>query len=123
MPKHYNISYHLRHLLLSFTLLWALMLNGQEVVAYRAPAKATAPKAVQFNTTSDADTRTEVKQKVSLEATTSFVALNLQQAVIPVPNQTFAAPSDEALPALVASLPGAGFAAVLFPITIQPQAP
>ena len=121
MPKAKSISCHVKHLLMSLTLLWALMLNGKEVAAY-APA-AQQHNTQQLATAPASENKAVVKQKVSLEATTSFVDLTLQQAVVPFPNQTFAAPSDEALPAFVASLPGAGFAAVLFPITIQPQAP
>ncbi|MFD2246101.1 RNA methyltransferase [Pontibacter ruber] len=118
-----TISYHFRHLLMSVTLLWALMLNGQEVVAYtydNAP-KQTASKLASAP---GAERKTVVKQKVSLEATTSFVVLNLeQQALEPAPLPSFAAPADEVVPAYAARAPGKGFVARLFPITIQPNAP
>lgn len=118
MPKIKTISCHVKHLLMSFTLLWALMLNGQEVVAYTSAANNAAQ---QVTTPED---KAVVKQKVSLEATTSFVALNLQQAVVPLPQQpTFPSPTDELLPAYTAVPPGAGFVARLFPIIIQPNAP
>lgn len=122
MPENKNIYNHLRHLLLSFTLLWALVLNGQEVVAYRAPAKAPV-KTTQLATAPDGDCKTVVKKKVSLEATTSCVLLNLQQAIVPAPFQSFARPANDDLPAAVISSAGAGFMAQLFPVTIQPNAP
>ena len=107
---------------MSVTLLWALMLNGQEVVAY---SYGNAPKqtASSLATAPPAEGRTVVKQKVSLEATTSFVVLNLDQALEPAPLPSFAAPANEALPAYAARAPGAGFVARLFPVTIQPNAP
>lgn len=121
MPKAKTISCHVKHLLMSFTLLWALMLNGKEVVAY-------APAAQQHNThlaTAPAsESKAVVKQKVSLEATTSFIALSLQQAVLPLPQQSaFPNPTNELLPTHTAVPSGAGFVARLFPIIIQPNAP
>ena len=121
MPKAKTISCHVKHLLMSFTLLWALMLNGKEVAAY-------APAAQQHNTqhlaTAPAsENKAVVKQKVSLEATTSFVTLNLQQATLPAPFPAFAIPTDEALPAHTVLPSGNGFVAQLFPTTIQPNAP
>ncbi|MBB6611269.1 RNA methyltransferase [Pontibacter sp. Tf4] len=109
---------------MSVTLLWALMLNGQEVRAYSLPAD-TSPKQ-EASTVADApvpEHKTVVKQKVSLEATTSFVTLNLQQATLPAPLPAFAAPTDELLPAQAALPTGNGFVAQLFPVTIQPNAP
>ncbi|QCR24722.1 RNA methyltransferase [Pontibacter sp. SGAir0037] len=108
---------------MSVTLLWALMLNGQEVVAYSSPAKGSPQKEASKLATAPAEKKAVVKQKVSLEATTSFVALNLHQAVLPTPLPPFAPVKDEALPAYSARAPGAGFIAQLFPITIQPNAP
>jgi len=123
MPKANQIFRHLRHLLMSVTLLWALMLNGQEVVAYTS-ANGTAP---QENNEVSAATgkKTVVKQKISLEGTTSFVALNLQQDVAPLPQQpAFAKPANELLPAAYTAVPpGAGFITRIFPITLQPNAP
>ncbi len=122
MPKAKSISCHVKHLLMSLTLLWALMLNGKEVAAY-APA-AQQHNAQQLATAPASEHKAVVKQKVSLEATTSFVALNLQQAVLPLPQQAaFPNPTDELLPAYTAVPPGAGFVARLFPIIIQPNAP
>ena len=122
MPKAKTISCHVKHLLMSFTLLWALMLNGKEVAAY-APA-AQQHNTQQLATAPASENKAVVKQKVSLEATTSFVALNLQQAVLPLPQQAaFPNPTDELLPAYTAVPPGAGFVARLFPIIIQPNAP
>ncbi|MHA6246697.1 RNA methyltransferase [Pontibacter sp. CAU 1760] len=104
---------------MSVTLLWALMLNGQEVVAYTSATPISKQLA-----SAPAETRTVIKQKVSLEATTSFVALNLPQAVVPLPQQpTFANPADLLLPAYTTIPPGIGFVARLFPIIIQPNAP
>lgn len=120
MPKIKTISCHVKHLLMSFTLLWALMLNGQEVVAYASAANGAAQQVAA----SASEDETVVKQKVSLEATTSFVALNLQQAVVPLPQKpAFPNPTDELLTAYTAVPPGTGFAARLFPIIIQPNAP
>ncbi|PKV66643.1 hypothetical protein BD749_1773 [Pontibacter ramchanderi] len=123
MPNTTNILPHFRHLLMTVTLLWALMLNGQEVVAYTytvpgAPAKSASQLATV------PQEKTVVKQKVTLEATTSFVVLNLEQnALEPTPIPAFAIPADEALPAYAARAPGAGFVARFFPISIQPNAP
>ncbi len=109
---------------MSLTLLWALMLNGQEVIAYSASAKATTPAATaKLATAPDKESKTVVKQKVSLEATTSFVALNLHQAIIPAPAQSFVLPADEEMKSSGLAPPGNGFVAQLFPVTIQPNAP
>ncbi|MDX5438813.1 MAG: RNA methyltransferase [Pontibacter sp.] len=124
MPKHNNISTYFRHLLMSVTLLWALMLNGQEVVAYTSANTAAQQTSSQLATAPDTDSKTVVKQKVSLEGTTSFVALNLQQAVEPLPQQpAFARPTDELLPAYTTIPPGIGFVARILPTTMQPNAP
>ncbi|PRY16297.1 hypothetical protein CLV24_101142 [Pontibacter ummariensis] len=107
---------------MSVTLLWALMLNGQEVVAYSSVPGATQQNSSQL--APEAESKTVVKQKISLEATTSFVVLSLEQAVEPLPQQpSFANPTDELLPAYTAVPPGAGFVAQIFPVTIQPNAP
>ena len=122
MPETKTIAQHIRHLLMSVTLLWALMLNGQEVRAYSLPAdNAAAPTSKVAH--APAEKKTVVKQKVSLEATTSFVTLNLQQATLPAPLPAFAAPTDDILPAQTALPKGNGFVAQLFPVTIQPNAP
>ncbi|WP_230679980.1 RNA methyltransferase [Pontibacter sp. 172403-2] len=124
MPSIKNISCYFRYLLVSFTLLWALMLNGHEVVAYSAAAPATEQQAdMQLHTKAKNEKKTLVKQTVSLEATTSFTTLNLQQVLKPLPLPDFAAPTNEALPVASAVPAGAGFAAQLFPVTIQPNAP
>ena len=122
MSKPKTICCHVRHLLMSLTLLWALVLNGQEVVAYSSTAKAPAT-AAQLATAPEGESKTVVKQKVSLEATTSVIALNLQQAIVPVPVQSFAAPADDKMQTSGLAPPGNGFIAQLFPVTIQPNAP
>ncbi|MBF9253291.1 RNA methyltransferase [Pontibacter sp. 172403-2] len=100
------------------------MLNGHEVVAYSAAAPATEQQAdMQLHTKAKNEKKTLVKQTVSLEATTSFTTLNLQQVLKPLPLPDFAAPTNEALPVASAVPAGAGFAAQLFPVTIQPNAP
>lgn len=123
MPHAANILPHFRHLLMTVTLLWALMLNGQEVVAYTYTAQGTPAKSASQLATAPQE-KTVIKQKVSLEGTTSFVVLNLEQdALEPTPIPAFAIPTDEALPAYAARAPGAGFVARFFPISIQPNAP
>jgi hypothetical protein len=123
MPNALNILPHFRHLLMTATLLWALMLNGQEVVAYTYTAQGTPVQSASQLARAPQE-KTVIKQKVSLEGTTSFVVLNLHQdALEPAPLPSFAAPSDEALPAYAARAPGAPFVFRLFPITIQPNAP
>ncbi|MFD2516204.1 RNA methyltransferase [Pontibacter locisalis] len=109
---------------MSLTLLWALMLNGQEVVAYTSAA-ADAPKQTDTRLAHapNQENKAVVKQKISLEATTSFVALNLQQAVEPVPQPCFVRVKNELLPAYTTIPPGLSFVAQIFPITIQPNAP
>ncbi|MCX2738592.1 RNA methyltransferase [Pontibacter anaerobius] len=125
MPKAKNISSHVRHLLMSVTLLWALMLNGQEVVAYTSANGAAQQTSTELTSAPDAENKTLVKQKVSLVGTTSFVALNLQQAMEPLPQQpAFAFPASALLPAAYTAVPpGAGFAARILPTTLQPNAP
>ncbi len=125
MPNAKNISNCFKHLLMSFTLLWALVLNGQEVVAYTSAVNGPAQQSnSKLATVPDSENKNVVKQKVSLEATTSFVALNLQQAAVPLPQQpSFAKPTDELLPAYTTIPPGIGFVSRIFPITIQPNAP
>lgn len=109
---------------MSVTLLWALLLNGQEVTAYGFQAQGAKPsKAAQVTNKSEKDDKTVVKQKVSLEATTSFISINLQQVLEPVPTPGFAKPADELLPLYATTIPGSTFVALLFPVTIQPQAP
>ncbi|WP_439881427.1 RNA methyltransferase [Pontibacter sp. MBLB2868] len=109
---------------MSVTLLWALMLNGQEVVAYTSTADG-APQQTDSRLADAPDHghKAVVKQKVSLEATTSFVALNLQQAVEPLQQPTFAKPADILLPAYTTIPPGIRFVAQILPTTIQPNAP
>ncbi|NEM99527.1 RNA methyltransferase [Pontibacter sp. BT327] len=109
---------------MSVTLLWALMLNGQEVRAYSLPAdNTTKQEASRLSDAPAPEKKTIVKQKVSLEATTSFVTLNLQQATLPAPLPAFATPGNEPLPAHTKLPAGNGFVAQLFPVTIQPNAP
>jgi hypothetical protein len=122
MPQTKTIAQQFRYLLMSVTLLWALMLNGQEVRAYTLPAADTTEQGTA-KLAHAPQKKTVVKQKVSLEATTSFVTLNLQQATLPAPLHAFAAPTDEVLPAQTALPSGNGFVAQLFPTTIQPNAP
>jgi hypothetical protein len=121
MPKNKTIRYHFRHILMSVTLLWALVLNGQEVTAYGAMAPSATPAHVK--NCSEQEQKAVIKQVVSLEATTSFVTLNLQHALEPAPVIGFAAPVDELLPLYATTIPGSTFVALLFPVTIQPQAP
>ncbi len=109
---------------MSVTLLWALMLNGQEVVAYTTTACGDpAQTDTQINHAPHHETKTVVKQKVSLEATTSFVAINLQQAVEPFQLPSFAKPTNEILTGYTTVPHGTGTVAKLFPVTIQPNAP
>ncbi|WP_224744294.1 RNA methyltransferase [Pontibacter aquaedesilientis] len=123
MPTAFNILPHFRHLLMTVTLLWALMLNGQEVVAYSSNASGI-PAQHASHLANAPQEKTVIKQKVSLEGTTSFVVLNLEQdATEPTPIPAFAIPADEALPAYAARAPGAGFVARFFPVSIQPNAP
>ena len=121
MPTNKTIASRIRYMLMSVTLLWALVLNGQEVTAYGLPAHPAKTEQVKHNP--DQENKTVVKQKISLEATTSFVNLNLPQALAPVPAPGFATPVDELLPLYATTIPGNTFVAILFPVTIQPQAP
>ncbi|WP_238395656.1 RNA methyltransferase [Pontibacter pudoricolor] len=124
MPQNKTIAQQLRYLLMSVTLLWALMLNGQEVRAYVLPADNTEKQEKpRVTDVPSPEAKTVVKQKVSLEATTSFITLNLQQATLPASFPAFAALTDEVLPAQTALPSGNGFVAQLFPTTIQPNAP
>ncbi len=109
---------------MTLTLLWALMLNGQEVVAYTFAADGMPQQAdSRLTDAQKKEHKTVVKQKVSLEATTSFVALDLQQAVKPLQQPAFANPTDLLLPAYTTIPPSVGLLAQIFPITIQPNAP
>lgn len=121
MSKNKTIGYHFRYILMSVTLLWALVLNGQEVTAYGVSAQPAATAHVK--NCAEQDQKAVVKQIVSLEATTSFITINLQHALQPVPTPGFATPADELLPPYATTIPGNTFVALLFPVTIQPQAP
>jgi hypothetical protein len=124
MAKNKTIGSHFKHLLMSVTLLWALLLNGQEVTAYGLQAQeAQSTPATHVANKPEKEERSVVKQKISLEATTSFITLNLQQVIEPDSMPGFAKPSDELLPLYATTIPGSTFVALLFPITIQPQAP
>ncbi|OKL39262.1 RNA methyltransferase [Pontibacter flavimaris] len=109
---------------MSVTLLWALMLNGQEVMAYTSASGAAPLESKEVSAASGK--KTVVKQKISLEGTTSFVALkNLEQDLEPLPQQPcFARTAIALLPAAYTAVPpGAGFAARILPTTVQPNAP
>ncbi|TPE45024.1 RNA methyltransferase [Pontibacter mangrovi] len=109
---------------MSATLLWALMLNGQEVVAY-APATGTQQTNSELPHTSGSEKKAVVKQKISLEGTTSFVALDLQQDIAPLPQEpAFAKAASDLLPAAYTAVPpGPGFITRILPSSIQPNAP
>ncbi|WP_034256532.1 hypothetical protein [Adhaeribacter aquaticus] len=68
-----NISKNLRLLFTAITLLFVVGLNNREVTTY---TKSEATSGHQINK-SAADTHGTLKQKVSLEATTSYIVLQL----------------------------------------------
>ncbi len=67
------------------------------------------------------DTLGQQEQLVSHEALALQLAFTPQQAVPPL--LTFAAPTDDEVPAFIAKWNREGFLARLFPIMIQPNAP
>jgi hypothetical protein len=69
-----NIVKHLRLLLTAITLLFVVGLNNREVTTFAAAPKA---KTTQQINKSAADRNGTVKQKVSFEATPSYVVLQL----------------------------------------------
>jgi hypothetical protein len=112
---------HFRLFLTAVTLLYALTINHKEIPAYAA-APGQVPVAA-FNTAAAPDQDREIlKQKVSFEAVTSFVLLDLAQPLsfFRVP---FEAPADLPFTLLNIAFSGTHFFSLLFANTIQPNAP
>ncbi len=113
--------------MLSVSLLWALLLYGQQALAFNIafPPEKEAPAPVQaaaFSSTA-ADSLGQEEQKISREALALQLTFTLHQAVVPLRLPTFAAPTDEEIPSFMAKWHRGGFLARLFPIIIQPNAP
>lgn len=116
-----DISKHFRLFLTAVTLLYALTINHKEIPTYAASPEKNPVTA--FDTTAAPEQDKQVlKQKVSFEAITSFVLLNLAQplAFFRVP---FEAPADLPFSLLKTDFSSPHFFCVLFANTIQPNAP
>ncbi|WP_345164712.1 hypothetical protein [Nibribacter koreensis] len=88
-----NISHHWRLLWTSLALLLVLSVNHQVLPAFAKSAASTEKTSVKAHTTQEG---TIVKQKVSFEATTSFVDLVLAEPDT-LPTFTFSAPATQKL--------------------------
>jgi len=85
-----NIAKQLRVVLTAITLLLMVGLNNREVTTYAAaPATKTGQ---QVNKSDAAERNGTVKQKVSFEATSSYVVLQLAAAVPELSNFNFTNP-------------------------------
>lgn len=74
-----NIAKHLRLVLTAITLLLMVGLNNREVTTFAAAPKVLTDQQVDKSAT--ADRNGTVKQKVSFEATSSYLILQLTAAV------------------------------------------
>jgi hypothetical protein len=116
-----HISQHFRLFLTAVTLLYALTINHQEIPAF-ATAPEKAPVTALDTAASPEQDKQVLKQKVSFEAVTSFVLLDLAQPLsfFRVP---FEAPADLPFTLLKTDFGGTHFFSVLFGHAIQPNAP
>lgn len=116
-----DISKHFRLFLTAVTLLYALTINHKEIPAYVAAPDKAPVTALETTAAPDQDKKV-LKQKVSFEAVTSFVLLDLAQPLsfFRVP---FEAPADLPFTLLNIEYSGTQFFSVLFANTIQPNAP
>ncbi|MDX5348922.1 MAG: hypothetical protein LPJ89_09320 [Hymenobacteraceae bacterium] len=119
MPKVSSIAKQFRLIFTSLTLLCALALNNRELTTYTLPVslpvqeQAVQPKEQK---------QTEVKQKVTFEATSSYVVLHLEKFVSCL-RVVFTKPL-ELLQPLFSSADGiTGFFRILSATQIMPNAP
>ncbi|WP_192823480.1 hypothetical protein [Rufibacter sp. LB8] len=109
-----------RLLCTSLALLLVLTVNHRALPAYAAAVPAGQKTSVK-TTGHDAD-HSVVKQKVSFEATTSFIDINLQEPAL-LARITFAAPLQKLVPATPGVPYWAFFLQQLATLPISPNAP
>ena len=114
-----NIVRHLRLVLMAITLLFVVGLNNREVTTFAAAPEATAGQQVDQ---SAGERNGTVKQKVSFEATPSYVVLQLA-AVPGFLNLNFAKPLLQPLTPTYPSRIVAGFFKIFLSGAIQANAP
>lgn len=112
---------HFRLFLTALTLLCALTLNHKEIPAF-APATGKAPVTAVEKTAFPEQDRQVLKQKISFEAVTSFVVLDLVQPLAFL-RVLFAFPLDVPFAFYRTVFSDHHFFSVLFADTIQPNAP
>ncbi|TXK36479.1 hypothetical protein FVR03_17635 [Pontibacter qinzhouensis] len=127
MVEYNAISFSFRHILLSVSLLWALLLYGQDVAGYCAPIH-TEPATAAFesgNTSNPSDTPLMLQHELSMpnNGLAANGTIDLQQPGTFPQFHAFAAPTDDKLPAGRLRFYGISLLARLFPIIIQPNAP
>ena len=113
-----NIAKNFRLIFTAITLLFVVGLNNREVTTYAAP-KA---KTTQHVNNTAAQTHGILKQKVSLEATTSYVILQLAICADFI-RYTFTNPICKVNTSYTLISAVTGFFSVLLATTIQPNAP
>lgn len=128
MNRDYTNICRFRHLLLSVSLLWALLLYGQGAVASQPKStpsvKAAGTEQVAPNSSEEeALTLRQVVQYLAEDATASAISIPMPQAAATAAKLTFAFPADEAIPPYAARAPGVSFLSKFFPTSIQPKAP
>lgn len=105
---------------MAITLLCVVALNNREVTTYTTAPEANTTQ--QVNASNAATRHGVVKQKVSLEATYSYVVLQLAACTNIVP-LVFRKPVDYFTPAYPAIRPGVAFFKIFLSAAIQPNAP
>jgi hypothetical protein len=112
---------HFRLFLTALTLLCALTFNHKEVPAF-APITGKAPVTAVDQASPERQEKQVLKQKISFEAVTSFVILDLAQPLAFL-RVLFEAPLDLPFTLYKAAFSPTHFFSVLFADTIQPNAP
>ncbi|MHC2991988.1 hypothetical protein OB13_10455 [Pontibacter sp. HJ8] len=119
----------IRHLLLSVSLLWAILLTGQGTQALDSVPTCTSYTSTSVHFNPDFKLPGKLKKKgqhISTDANVSnpFVTNLLQEEAAPLPPiHCFAAPIDEFVPAYLTKQEGRSYIERLFLSSIQPNAP
>lgn len=115
-----NITKQLQIALMAITLLCVIALNNREVTTFKPVPETQA--AHQVNKSAATEQQTTVKQKVSLEATPSYIVLQIAacHSLLPV---VFQRPVFTAVIHYYFTSPAAGFFKLFLVSSIQPNAP
>lgn len=118
-----TISQKISFLFTAVTLFCVMLLNNQEITTYRTLPKNSAPDAsTHLKNTAGEKNQTVVKQKVSFEATTSYLVLQLA-CFAHWPDLDFTVPPISTFKLLIIPVRAVHFFSVLLAFTIVPNAP